>query len=122
MSITSRSGISGKSIKLASWRLTVGGDDFVRRTVLDGSIHPDPDPDDDIDPVRDYGILIEADAGPETEVLGLTVRDCDDGISCYGTALIEANLFINNTDAIDYEAGGGICRGNTFIGQRRRRR
>jgi hypothetical protein len=82
---------------------------------LDGTVHPDPDPDDDVDPVLPQVILIEANARDATTVLGFTIRDGDDGISCHAKATIAFNRFVNNTDGIDYEGGGGLCRHNTFV-------
>ncbi len=107
--------IEGKSIELASWFQAKGDKRFIRQTVIDGSIVPDPDPEDEIDPIRDYGVYIAASAGSTTSIVGFTIRDCDDGISCHATARIENNFFVNNTDAIDYEAGGGLCRNNVFV-------
>ena len=107
--------ISGKSVHLVSWYLNSRDPMHIKQTVLDGSIHPDPTPEDDIDDVRPYVILIKADAGDQSSVMGLTIRDGDDGISCYAKAKILFNRFINNTDAIDYEGGGGECRYNHFV-------
>ncbi|QEG32914.1 right-handed parallel beta-helix repeat-containing protein [Bythopirellula goksoeyrii] len=107
--------ISGKSVILASWYLTTKETKYIKQTVLDGSIVPDPDPEDDIDAVVDAVILIEPDAGPQTTILGFTIRDGDDGISCHAKSRILFNHFVNNKDAIDYEGGGGECRFNTFV-------
>ena len=107
--------ISGKSVTLASWYLTTKEPRYIQQTVLDGSIVPDPRPEDDIDAVLDAVLMIAADAGPATSVVGLTIRDGDDGISCHAKARILFNHFVNNTDAIDYEGGGGECRFNTFV-------
>jgi hypothetical protein len=107
--------ISGKSVKLVSRFLLTRDPDDIQRTVLDGSIHPDPDLEDDIDPVRPEVILVEDSAGPETTILGLTIRDGDDGIACNAKVRILYNRFVNNTDAIDYEGGGGECRFNYFV-------
>lgn len=118
--------IQGKSVRLISWYSKEQNQKYVRQTVIDGSIIPDPDLEDDIDPIRDYGIMIGYEEDEETEsvaniegfapvlIQGFTIRDCNDGISCHVKAEILDNLFLNDVDAIDYEGGGGVCRGNTF--------
>jgi len=53
-------------------------------------------------------------AGPGTSVVGLTIRNGDDGIWTDSRIEILSNRFIGNTDAIDYEGGGGVCRANLF--------
>ena len=107
--------LANKSVHLCSWYLTTKDPTYIRQTVLDGSIHPDPTPEDDIDDCLEEVILVEASAGPETTITGLTIRDGDDGISCYAKISILFNRFVNNTDAIDYEGGGGECRFNEFV-------
>lgn len=103
-----------KTVKLASWYLTTGDKKYVKLTVLDGSM-PDPDLEDDIDPIQEAVILVDQTAGPETTIFGLTIRDGDDGISCHAKVRILFNHFVANVDAIDYEGGGGECRFNTFV-------
>ena len=115
--------IEGKTIQLTStvaaaangteW--TEQDERIVRCTVLDGSIVPDPDPDDDIDAMVDAVITIGPDVGEATTIRGLTIRDGDDGIACYAKVRIERNLFVNNVDGIDYEGGGGWCVQNHFV-------
>lgn len=107
--------LADKSVRLASWYLTTKDPTYIRQTVLDGSIHPDPTPEDDIDDGLGEVILVKASAGPETTIMGLTIRDGDDGISCYAKISVLFNRFVNNTDAIDYEGGGGECRFNEFV-------
>lgn len=59
-------------------------------------------------------ITVAKDAGPKTRIIGFTIKNGDDGISCAARIEISHNLFTNNGDAIDYESGGGLCRKNTF--------
>jgi hypothetical protein len=106
--------LSGKSVHLASWFLVTQDPRDVLRTVLDGSL-PDPDIEDDITPMVDQVILIGPMAGPQTTVLGLTIRDGDDGIACHAQARILHNRFVNNVDGIDFENGGGLCQFNEFV-------
>ena len=108
--------IARKSVILASWYLTTKDPKYIRNTILDGSITPDPDPSDDDDhPILDQVILVEKDAGEKTTILGFTIRDGDDGISCHAKISIIFNRFVNNDDGIDYEGGGGECRFNSFV-------
>jgi hypothetical protein len=107
--------IEAKSVNLVSRFLLTRDPDDIHATVLDGSTQPDPDLEDDIDPVLPAVILIADDAGPGTTILGLTIRDGDDGIACHAKVRILYNRFVNNTDAIDYENGGGECRFNHFV-------
>lgn len=107
--------IQGKSITLASWYLTTKEPRYIKQTVLDGSIVPDPDPDDDIDAVVDAVISMPESPNTESTILGLTIRDGDDGLACSSRARVLFNHFVNNTDAIDYENGSGECRFNTFV-------
>lgn len=107
--------IDGKSITLASCYLTTKEPRYIKQTVLDGSILPDPEPEDDIDAVVDAVISMPENAETEITILGLTIRDGNDGIACSSKARVLFNHFVNNTDAIDYENGSGECRFNTFV-------
>lgn len=107
--------IEGKSITVASWYLTTKDARYIKQTVLDGSVIPDPDPEDDIDAVVDAVISLPESPDTEITILGLTIRDGDDGIACSSKARVLFNHFVNNTDAIDYENGSGECRFNTFV-------
>ncbi|MEX2093329.1 MAG: right-handed parallel beta-helix repeat-containing protein, partial [Pirellulales bacterium] len=64
--------------------------------------------------LREQIILVEASAGPKTEIVGFTIRNGDDGISCHADVRIANNYFTGNDDAIDYEGGGGLCEYNKF--------
>jgi hypothetical protein len=102
--------LSGKSVRLASEFDTTGDKAAVRNTILDGST---------TDAAGHVGmleqiILVEPDAGPETEIVGFTIRNGDDGISCHADVRIAHNYFTLNDDAIDYEGGGGLCEYNKF--------
>ena len=105
--------IAGKSITLASWYLTTKEPRYIKQTVLDGSIIPDPE--DEIDAVVDAVISMPESPGTESTILGLTIRDGDDGLACSSRVRVLFNHFVNNTDAIDYENGSGECRFNTFV-------
>jgi hypothetical protein len=47
-------------------------------------------------------------------IIGFTIQHGDDGISVWSNANILNNKILNCIDGIDYESGGGICRGNTI--------
>ena len=53
-------------------------------------------------------------AGPDTEIIGFTIRNGDDGISNHADIHIAHNYFTANDDAIDNEGGGGLCEHNMF--------
>jgi hypothetical protein len=103
--------ISGKSITLTSAFPETRDPADRLNTVLDGGIYGG----DEL--LRnDATITVAADTGAKTRITGFTIRNGDDGIACAAKIEIANNRFINNNDAIDYENGGGICRGNLFIG------
>ncbi len=93
--------IGDKAVTLASRFVTTGDISYVRCTVLDG----------DGETVLD----VEPD-GRDTQVIGLTVRNGDDGIRAACRMLIANCFFTGLKDAIDYEGGGGVCRNNSFTG------
>ncbi|MBX3435327.1 MAG: right-handed parallel beta-helix repeat-containing protein [Pirellulales bacterium] len=103
--------IAGKSVILRSAYAATRDPDDRRLTVIDGGIYGS----DEL-VRRDAAIVVAADAGPATRIEGFTIRNADDGISCHARIAIVGNRFVNNVDAIDYENGGGSCRGNLFIG------
>ena len=98
--------IRGKQITLASRFLESGDKKDVAATVLDGFSRRGSR--------ADAVIRVTADAGPSTRIVGFTIRNGDDGISCAAKIEITQNRFVNNKDALDYEGGGGVCRANTF--------
>lgn len=102
--------ISGKSVRLVSEFDSTKNKDSVLTTILDGTTV------DEAGRVRlrEQVILVELDAGPQTEIIGFTIRNGDDGIACHAKVHIAHNYFTGNDDAIDYESGGGICEYNKF--------
>jgi Right handed beta helix region len=102
--------IGGKSVRLVSEFDRSGDKQAVRRTIFDGAT---TDATGRVG-VVDQVILVEPNAGPETEIVGFTIRNGDDGISCHAHARIAHNFFTANDDAIDYEGGGGVCEFNKF--------
>lgn len=104
--------LSGKSVTVASRFITTGDEAFIEQTILDGTTSENKDGE------LDYLFLVKADAGPDTQIAGLTIQDSDDGISCEADIYIVHNHFINCKDAIDYEGGGGVCAYNLFENNR----
>ncbi|HSF18705.1 MAG TPA: right-handed parallel beta-helix repeat-containing protein [Vicinamibacteria bacterium] len=94
--------LAGKTITLASQFLTTGDSSLIERTILDGG-------GSTIIDVRDS-------VGPATQIIGFTIRNGDDGVSARARLQMYNNRFLGNKDAIDYERGGGVCRGNLFEG------
>ena len=101
--------LQGKQITLASRFLTSRDQQDIQRTILDGSTSRDGKTTRGKTP-----ITVARDAGAKTRIVGFTIKNGDDGISCAARIEIAHNRFINNGDAIDYESGGGICRANIF--------
>ncbi|MDP7012178.1 MAG: right-handed parallel beta-helix repeat-containing protein [Verrucomicrobiota bacterium] len=101
--------LQGKQITLASRFLTSRDVKDIGRTVLDGSIARDGKT------IRgNTPITVARGVGSKTRIIGFTIQNGDDGISCAAKIEIAHNHFFKNGDAIDYESGGGVCRANTF--------
>jgi hypothetical protein len=93
---------NGKTLILASWYLMNPDSTYISSTVLDGN---------DGDAV----IMIDGDVGPQTAVIGFTIRNADDGIAAKGKFNLIHNRITACSDGIDYEDySGGICRENLF--------
>jgi DNA-binding beta-propeller fold protein YncE len=92
--------LSGKTITLASHFHTTLDPSFIDQTIIDGG--------------GKTVITVNSSVGPETEINGFTIQNGNDGISASARLHILNNHFTGNRDAIDYEAGGGICRDNVF--------
>lgn len=93
--------IRDKSITLASEFINSRDRAHIGRTVIDGG-------------GGEFVLGISAGDGIECTVMGLTIRNGNDGITCKGAVSLLDNHITGNTDGIDYEDGGGICRGNVF--------
>ena len=99
-----------KNITLASKFLETGDQEDIIQTILDGIvIQKDGDRKK-----ADFVIKITERTGPGLKIVGFTIQNADDGITCSGNAYILHNRFTNNKDAIDYEGGSGLCQFNTF--------
>lgn len=92
--------LAGKTITLASQFHTTGDEQFINNTIIDGQ--------------GGAVITVKQTVGPDTKVIGFTIRNGTDGIKAIGKLHILNNHFINNGDAIDYKDSGGIVRNNVF--------
>jgi hypothetical protein len=102
--------LKDKTITLASHFLETGDPRDISQTVLDGAIQQDKGSQKK----ADFVIKITGNTDPNLRIVGFTIQNGDDGITCSGKAQILHNRFTSNNDAIDYEGGGGVCQFNTF--------
>ena len=93
--------ISGKTITLASYFHTTGEERFINETVIDGV-------------GANRIITVNSSVGPETKIVGFTIQNGNDGIKARGVFQILHNRFRFNKDAVDYQNGGGVNRGNVY--------
>ncbi|MCZ7573200.1 MAG: right-handed parallel beta-helix repeat-containing protein [Ardenticatenaceae bacterium] len=96
--------LAGKTITLASQFYTTGDQGFIDQTIIDGD--------------GNTVITVHSSVGPDTKIIGFTIQNGTDGISALGKLQILNNRFIDHSDGIDYEAGGGIARNNVFENNR----
>lgn len=92
--------LSGKTITLASQYHTTQNLDFIDQTIVDGT--------------GNTVITVDPSVGPETKVIGFTIRNGDDGIATQARIHILNNHIVENEDGIDSTSGGGFIQGNTF--------
>jgi len=93
--------IISKTITLASNFHTTGNERFISDTIIDGG--------------GDGRIItVNRSAGPDTKIIGFTIQNGNDGIKARGSVQILNNYFVLNKDAVDYQNGGGINRGNLY--------
>lgn len=93
--------IISKTITLASNFHTTGDEGFISETIIDGG--------------GDGRIItVNRPVGPETSIIGFTIQNGNDGIKARGSVQILNNHFLYNKDAVDYQNGGGVNRGNLY--------
>jgi hypothetical protein len=92
--------LSGKTITLASHFYTTGDEQFVNDTIIDGD--------------GSTVISVDSSVGPDTQIIGFTIQNGNDGITALGKLHILNNRFTNNGDAVDYQDSGGINRNNVY--------
>jgi hypothetical protein len=91
--------LDGKTVTLASWFYETGQTGYVEKTIVDGSGRT----------VIEVGTFCD-----DTNIVGLTIQNGEDGISAFSNIVISDNIIIHNVDGVDYEGGGGLC-ANNFI-------
>jgi hypothetical protein len=99
-----------KNITLASHFLKTKDEKHIAETVLDGAAKKLGEI-----PIKGkFALKVAEGTGPGLKIIGFTIKNASDGITCGGTADILHNHFTGNSDGLDYEGGGGLCRFNTF--------
>ena len=92
--------IEKKSVILCSKFHTTGEQKYVSSTVIDGGLKT-------VLTIRDID-------DSSVQIIGLTIRNGDDGILAHSRFDVLNCRFLVCDDGIDYEAGGGLCRDNVF--------
>jgi len=96
--------IEGKTITLASQFHTTGDPSLIDKTIIDGA--------------GSTVITVMRSVGPDTKIIGFTIRNGNDGIRSVAKLHILNNRFASNKDGIDYGGSGGFCRNNVFENNR----
>ncbi len=100
---TGRPTIPGKAITLASQYLTTGDRSLVERTILDGT-------------AGGWALRVLP-GGDAPTIVGITIRNADDGIRATGKFRLFDSRVTGTGDGIDYEDGsGGIVSGCLMYG------
>ena len=93
--------------------LTVG-----KGVILRGQLYDESDPRNNTTILDGGGttvVAIPTGVSPGPSLIGLVLRNGDDGIQARSTFTVEHTFFTGNGDSIDYEGGGGgVCRYNIF--------
>jgi PKD repeat protein len=94
--------LAGKTITLASWFHTTGDPSYVGRTVLDGNAAPST-------------VDIKATVGPETTVVGFTIRNGGNGVLATGPFQLLHSRVVGNGDGVELaDVRGAVVRFNTI--------
>jgi len=93
--------IAGKTIILASHFHTTGDESYIDSTIIDGK--------------GGSNVFEIADTvGPDTTIVGFTIRNAEDGLLVYGDINLLHNHITDTTDGIDYEGAGGVNSHNLY--------
>ena len=92
--------IISRTITLASYFHTTNEEHFINETVIEGA--------------GANRIITVNKSAPDAKIIGFTIQNGNDGIKARGIVQILNNHFQFNKDAIDYQNGGGINRGNVY--------
>lgn len=96
-------GLYRENIRFQGKTLRLVSEQGYRQTIIDGG---------------GKTVLTIKQAGPATTLTGFTIQNGEDGISTSSKIRVIENRLTGNQDGIDYEGGGGICRGNLFENNR----
>ena len=89
-----------RTITLASHFHTTGDEHFINETIIDGA---------------GAGRIITVNkTAADAKIIGFTIQNGNDGIKARGIVQILNNRFQATKDAVDYQNGGGINRGNIY--------
>ena len=92
-----------RTLTLASTYYTTGDQSAVDSTVIAGAS------------ATTDSVLVSAAAGPETRIVGFTIRDGNDGIEVAGRAVVEHNVISSGTDGVDFPSGSaGLVHDNVM--------
>ena len=92
-----------RTLTLASTFYTTGDPSLIDTTIIRGPLSGTDT------------VFVSAAAGPETRVVGFTVRAGKDGIEVAGNAVIERNTIESGSDAVDFPKGSaGLVHHNTM--------
>ena len=92
--------IISKTITLASHFHTTGDEQFINKTIIDGA--------------GVNRIITVNKTAADAKIIGFTIQNGNDGIKARGIVQILNNHFQFTKDAVDYQNGGGINRGNVY--------
>src|SRR3990172_1740331 len=93
--------LSGKTITLASEFYTTGDAQVIDSTIIDGQ--------------ADLAVItVDASVGPDTQIVGFTIRNAEDGIKAHGKLRVLNNRITGTRDGIDFADSGGYVGNNTF--------
>lgn len=96
--------VAGKSLTLASRLLLSKDPKDADQTILDGGASGKSDGEE----------ILRVEKGADVRLVGFTVRNSHHAVTVRGKAQILQNRFHLNGDALSFESGSGVVRGNTF--------
>jgi len=94
--------VLNKTITLASHYLTTRDPTYRARTILDGGGG------------RGTVVTVPRGVGPATALVGFTIRNARGGVSIEGRLQLLDSVVTRTSDAVSFESGGGVVRGNVI--------
>ena len=92
--------VISRTITLASYFHTTGEERFINETIIDGA--------------GVNRIITVNKTATDAKIIGFTIQNGNDGIKARGDVQILNNHFQFTKDAVDYQNGGGVNRGNLY--------